>query len=383
MLFFATAAKGMEQLLADELKALGASEIKAVRAGVSFQGTLETAYRACLWSRTANRILLPLKTFPAPTPEKLYGGVKSIRWSDHLTPKQTMAVDFSATESKITHTHFAALKVKDAVVDQLRSTQGERPSINTARPDLRINVYLFKDEATVSLDLSGDSLHKRGYREEGTPAPLKENLAAAILLMADWPKRLEEHGSSWAFLDPMCGSGTLPLEAAMIAAKIAPGIGRTYFGFLGWLGHVPLLWSRLLEEAKDQVIRDRKKLPKIVAYDRDFRAIRVAIENIEKAGLRNLIHVEKRELSECDRIAEHGSIVLNPPYGERMGEEEALVGLYGEIGDQFKQKFQGWEGFVFTGNRELSKKIGLKASRRFVLYNGALECRLLKYELYK
>lgn len=386
--FFATTAKEMEALLAQELEGLGAKKVAPTRAGVSFQGTLETAYRACLWSRIANRILLPLKKFPAPTPEKLYGGVKMIRWSDHFSPDQTLAVDFSSSQSKITHTHFGALKVKDAIVDQLRSVQGVRPSVDVAQPDLRINVYVLKDEATVSLDLSGNSLHQRGYREEGAFAPLKENLAAAILMHAGWPNVAQSEAANsgspeFALMDPMCGSGTLPIEAAMMAMRIAPGLQREYFGFVGWKQHQPQLWKRLKEEAQDLVIRDKKKLPRIVGYDQDFRVVRVAIANLERAGLRAQVHIEKRELSGCDPVASRGLIVLNPPYGERLGEVEDLKPLYTQIGDTFKRRFQGWTGFVFTGSPELAKCVGLKASRRFVLFNGAIECRLLKYDLYE
>ncbi len=375
--FFATAAKGMSSLLAEELRALGATDVQETIAGASFKGTLETAYRACLWSRIANRILFPLKSFPASTPEKLYGGVKSIRWSDHLTPKNTIAVDFSSSQSKITHTHFGALKTKDAIVDQFRSTQGARPSVNPIQPDLRVNVYVHKDEATLSLDLSGESLHKRGYREEGRMAPLKENLAAAILMSAGWPSV-----PSHSFVDPMCGSGTLPIEAAFMAARRAPGLKREHYGFLGWQGHVPALWKRLLEEARDLEIHDKKKLPRVVGYDADFRAVRVALANVERAGLRGRVHIEKRELTSAEAPTPEGLIVLNPPYGERLGETEELKPLYKSIGDIFKQKFRGWTGAVFTSNPELAKCIGLKADRRVVLFNGAIECRLLKYALY-
>src|SRR5579885_888429 len=228
----------MEDLLAEELSRLGGREVKAARAGVSFQGKLEAAYRACLWSRLANRVLLPIATFPAPTPENLDGGVKKIRWSEHLTPKETIAVDFASSRSQITHTHFGSLKTKDAICDQLRSVQGERPSVDPVSPDLRVNVYVHEDQATVSIDLSGESLHRRGYREEQREAPMKENLAAAILAIAGWAELAREGG---ALIDPMCGSGTLPIEAAMVAANRAPGLGRPKWGFEGWLGHVPTL----------------------------------------------------------------------------------------------------------------------------------------------
>ncbi|HLE00436.1 MAG TPA: THUMP domain-containing protein [Bdellovibrionota bacterium] len=380
--FFATTAKGMEPLLVNELRGLGATSVQQTRAGASFEGPLELAYRACLWSRIANRVLLPLKKFPAPTQEKLYGGVKSIRWSDHMTPANTLAVDFTSSESQITHSHFGALKVKDAIVDQFRSVHGTRPSVNPLQPDLRINVYLFRDEASVAIDLSGDSLHRRGYREEGVFAPLKENLAAAILTMAGWTAGSNEGPNAQGFIDPMCGSGTLPIEAGMIAARIAPGLGRKHFGFLNWQNHVPVLWKRLLEEANEVQIRDRKKLPKIVGYDRDFRAVRVALSNSERAGMRTVVHIEKRELAACDPISSSGIIVANPPYGERLGEVEELRPLYKALGDLYKQKFKGWNGFVFTGSPELAKCVGLKTAHRHILYNGAIECRLLHYALY-
>jgi 23S rRNA (guanine2445-N2)-methyltransferase / 23S rRNA (guanine2069-N7)-methyltransferase len=375
--FFATTPMGMEPLLDQELREIGCLDVQSTRGGAQFRGTLEMAYRVCLWSRIANRVLLPLSTFPAPDPDRLYGGVRKIHWTDHLTAKNTLAVTFTTSHSKITHTQFGALKVKDAIVDQFRSIQGVRPSVDPIRPDLRINVHLQQDVATVSLDLSGDSLHRRGYRDEGAKAPLKENLAAAILKFAGWP-----HADPIPLLDPMCGSGTLPIEAAYMAARIAPGLKRDYFGFTGWLGHVPVLWKRLLAEAEEQQIRDPKKLPRIVGYDEDFRVVRVALANVEKAGLRGKIHIEKRELAFCEAIGTSGILVTNPPYGERLGEIEELKTLYKRLGDTLKQKFKGWEGYIFTGAPELAKSVGLKASRKTVLYNGPIECRLLKYDLY-
>ncbi len=393
--FFATTAKGMEELLEKEIADLGAQAIERTRAGVKFKGTLETGYRVCLWSRVANRVLLPLKTFPAPTPEKLYGGVKSIRWSDHLTPAKTLSVDFQTSQSQITHSQFGALKTKDAICDQFKSNTGERPSVDTARPDIRVNVYLHRDEATVSIDLSGDSLHRRGYRELGAEAPLKENLAAAILLMAGWPERLKEARAARmaraqgqvlmplpAFLDPMCGTGTLPIEAALIALNRAPGLMHEHFGFQGWNQHDSSLWRRILDEAKAGEITDRKLLPKIVGYDCDFRAVRVALTNVERAKLGGIVHIEKRELGDLEGLGSKGMLCVNPPYGERMGEVEALKPLYKQLGDLLKQRLTGWDGFVFTSSPDLANAIGLASSRRFVLFNGALECRLLKYEMY-
>jgi 23S rRNA (guanine2445-N2)-methyltransferase / 23S rRNA (guanine2069-N7)-methyltransferase len=377
--FFVTTAKGMEPILLQELRGLGVADARESRAGVAFEGTVEQGYRVCLWSRVANRVLLALKTFEAHTPDHLYEGIQRIRWSNHIRADGTIAVDFSSSKSAITHTHFGALKVKDAIVDQLRAEKGVRPSVDTLDPDVRINVYLNQNQAQVSLDFSGASLHQRGYREEGARAPLKENLAAAILLQAGWPAMAEAGG---AFVDPMCGSGTLPLEAAWIALRRAPGINREKFGFHGWLKHDARVWSALVEEARAGEIQDRKQIPPIIGYDQDARAVTVALANLERAGLRGYVHIEKRVLAQAEAPAPKGVIVVNPPYGERLGEVQELMPLYKEIGDTFKQRFKGWNGFVFTGSPELAKKIGLKSARRYVLFNGPIECRLLKYELF-
>jgi len=383
--FFATTAKGLENVLATELEALGAAAIEPRRAGVSFSGNgLEIAYRVCLWSRVANRVLLPLGSFPAATPEALYEGVRSIRWSDHVTPRRTLAVDFAATQSAVSHSHFGALKTKDAIVDQFRDLTGMRPSIDVARPDVRVNVYVHANHAVVSIDLSGESLHRRSYRQQGGVAPLKENLAAAILLLADWP-RLARVGVP--LIDPMCGSGTLPIEAALIAADIAPGRGRTYFGFLGWCGHQPAVWTRLADEARDREVRDPRKLPPIRGYDANAAAVRSTLTNAERAGVRALVHVEKRALADCEPVASRvsgdvrGLVVANPPYGERLGSSETLGELYATLGDVLRRKFTGWTGYVLTGNVGLSRRIGLRAARRHVLYNGAIECRLLVFPI--
>ena len=382
--FFATTAKGMEELLAAEIRTLGGTGVELQRAGVSFAGTLELAYRVCLWSRVANRVLLPLATFPAATPQALYDGVRTVRWSDHLDARRTLAVDCATSRSAIAHSHFAALKVKDAIVDQLRERMGARPSVDVAQPDVRINVYVHEDRAVVSIDLSGESLHRRAYRQRGTVAPLKETLAAAVLLLAEWP-RLAATGAP--FLDPMCGSGTLPIEAALIAARIAPGRGRTHFGFLGWRRHQPAIWSRLLQEAAEQEIRDPKRLPPIHGYDASAAAVRAALANVEQAGVRGRVHIEKRMLEECSpmivrgRATAAGIVVTNPPYGERVGNSAELGALYATLGDTLRHRFTGWTACVLTGNPALGKRIGLRPARRHVLYNGAIECRLLVFPI--
>jgi len=378
--FFATTPKGIELLLADELRALGATEAKETRAGVQFQGPLALAYRACLWSRLANRILLPLAKFPAATPEALYEGVKALDWSAHLGPEQTLAVEFNTSNSAITHSHFGALKVKDAIVDQFRERTGERPSVATEEPDLRVNVYLHRDEAQLSLDLSGESLHRRGYRTKTVTAPLKENLAAAILLRAQWPKIAAEKRP---LVDLMCGSGTLPIEAALMAADIAPGLNRTYYGFLRWRQHDAATWEALLAEARERREAGLQKLPPIQGYDSDPTAVRAALANVEQAGLSGHVHIERRELADCrvEYADRPGLAVANPPYGERIGEESELPGLYHALGESLKRCYRGWQAAVFTGNPELGKVMGLRAHKMHVLWNGAIECKLLHFDV--
>lgn len=378
--FFATAPKGMEPLLAEELRVLGALTVAETRAGVSFEGSLTLAYRVCLWSRIANRVLLPLATFAAPTPEDLYDGVRTIRWNEHLGVENTLVVDFSASNSQITHTHFGALKVKDAIVDQFRDATGKRPSVARECPDVRINLYLLRDVATISIDLAGESLHRRGYRALGVEAPLKENLAAAILLRAGWGDIARVGG---ALLDPMCGSGTLPIEAALIAADIAPGLLRTYYGFLHWRQHDAAVWATLMVEAAQRKEAGMAHLPSIVGYDADPAAVRLALANVEAAGLHGHIHIERRELAHVEalRSTVPGLVAVNPPYGERLGEVTELQHLYKALGDKLKEYFVGWKAVVITGNVDLGKSIGIRARRMHTLYNGAIECKLLSFDV--
>jgi len=377
--FFATCPKGMESLLLEELREMGAASVKETRAGVAFEGPLSFGYRACLWSRLASRILMPLANFPAKDPETLYEGIRTIPWKEHLDANGTLAVDFTSAQSAITHTHFGALKVKDAIVDQLRDEFGIRPSVDTARPDVRVNVYLLRDTATVSLDLSGESLHRRGYRAETVAAPLKENLASAILIRAGWPAIAAQGGM---LVDLMCGSGTLLIEGAMIAADIAPGLLREGFGFSRWKQHDETTWTELFSEANARREEGLKKLPLIHGYDHDPLAIRATRSNIKRAGLGNLIKADQRALSECEpESATTGLVVLNPPYGERLGPESELPALYAEMGQQFKKCFSGWRGAVFTGNPELGKVMGWRVTKMHTLFNGAIECKLLHFDL--
>ncbi|MGR9044236.1 MAG: bifunctional 23S rRNA (guanine(2069)-N(7))-methyltransferase RlmK/23S rRNA (guanine(2445)-N(2))-methyltransferase RlmL [Gammaproteobacteria bacterium] len=379
--FFATTPKAMEPILAEELFALGAENIKQTLAGVAFQGSLETGYRTCLWSRTANRVLLVLGSFPVTSQDDLYRGIKKINWFEHMGPEATIAVTFSAKNAKaIKNTHFGALKVKDAIVDQMRAKFNKRPSIDTERPDLRINVYLQGDTAQLSLDLSGESLHKRGYRDITIKAPIKENLAAAILMRAGWPDIAAQNGS---LLDPMCGSGTLLLEGAMMAADYAPGLLREHYGFLGWKKHDPVCWRKLLDEAEQRKTAGLARLPVIAGFDQSRRSINAALTHIENAGLSHKIHVERRDIADAEPAASwpKGLLICNPPYGERLGDEEETAELYKRFGEVLKTRFIGWQAAMIISNPELGFRLGIRSQKPVTMYNGALECKLLRMTL--
>lgn len=378
--FFATTPKGLELLLVDELKSLGALNAAEKLAGVSFSGDLALAYRVCLWSRLANRVLLPLAKFPAPDEQALYNGIQSIDWDKQVDVDGTIAVHFVTSNSAITHTLYGAQKIKDAVVDQFKEKTGSRPSVDRAQPDIQIYAYLHHDVAEISLDLSGESLHRRGYRAAGGVAPLKENLAAAILIRAGWPLVAKEKGS---LLDPMCGSGTLLIEAALMAGNIAPGIFRHYFGFLGWKQHQAACWEEMVIDAEQKKAEGLDLIPEIIGYDQDSGAIKNAFRNIECAGLQGRIHVEKRELDnfELNKKFVTGLVVTNPPYGERLGEESELQPLYTLLGDRLKKTFSGWSAAVFTGNPELGKVMGIRSIKQYALFNGAIPCKLLLFKI--
>ena len=379
--FFATAARGLEPLLVNEFVDLGASDVREARAGVFFSGTLPVAYRACLWSRLASRILFPLSEFTASSPEQLYTGVRAIDWSEHLTAEGSLAIDCSVSQSQITHSHYAALKVKDAIVDQFRERSGFRPSIDLETPDIRLNLYLHRDQATLALDLSGSSLHRRGYRLDGIHAPLKQNLAAAILIRAGWPEMIEQGG---ALIDPMCGSGTLPVEAALMATDSAPGLLRDYYGFFGWQQFQEEDWTLLLDEAFQRKAEGlRRKLRSIAGYDTDSRAIRTCWQHAEQAGIDKLVHFEKRAVGGMvpPPGSRTGLIVANPPYGERLGEEKELRSVYNRFGERMASHFAGWRAAVITSNTNLGRSIGLRAGKIHTLYNGALKCQLLQFDL--
>lgn len=378
---FATTPKAMETILAEELQSLGINNIKATMAGVAFQGDLETAYRACLWSRIANRILLVLSSFEVKTQEDLYIGVQKINWFEHIDPEDSFAVSFSAKNSQaINNTHFGALKVKDAIVDQMREKFQKRPGINTEQPNIRINVYLHGETAQLSLDLSGESLHRRGYRDINIKAPIKENLAAAMLLRSGWPEIARQQGS---LIDPMCGSGTLLLEGAMIAADYAPGLLRDYFGFTGWKKHDAECWKKLRVEAQQRKKAGLDKLPVIAGFDKNRHTINAALTHITNAGLQNKIHVERRDIEDAEPAEswKPGLLICNPPYGERLGDEQETAELYKKFGETLKAHFIGWKAAMIISNPELGFRLGIRSQKPVALFNGALECKLLRLNI--
>ena len=375
---FAIAPRGLSELLSEELKALGATHLRVLSGGVHFQGTLEVAYRACLWSRVASAVLLELATFEAGTPDELYAGIRKLDWREHIGPQATLACEFTATQSPLHHSQFAMLKTKDAIVDQLRESRGARPNIDTAEADVRVHVHAQRRQITVSLNLAGESLHQRGYRSRGGIAPLKENLAAGILLRTGWQEMAREGA---AFVDPMCGSGTLVIEAALIARDIAPGWLRKRFGFEGWSQHDESLWQRVKTEAAERRSQRAAHGP-IRGSDSDAGPVRMALENLERAGLSKVVHVERRELDRLERPGEGaGLLCTNPPYGERLGEQQLLEPLYQKLGAKLREQFGGWRAAVLTGNAELGRAIGIRARRVHTLWNGPIECRLLRFDV--
>jgi 23S rRNA (guanine2445-N2)-methyltransferase / 23S rRNA (guanine2069-N7)-methyltransferase len=373
--FFAIASRGTEPVLAEELRELGIPAVEARRGGVAFGEALEHAYAACLWSRIASRILLPLARFEVDGAPALYDGVHAIDWTEHVGPEKTLAVDVAGGDSPAGPPHFVALKTKDAIVDRVRSAEGARPSVDTERPDLRVNVHLSGSAATVSLDLSGRGFHQRGIDRAGASAPLKENLAAAILRIAGWPSRCLER----PLFDPMCGTGTILLEAAWVALDVAPGLRRDRIGAEGWRGHQPAVWDRLRSEARQRLQAAKERTIRIAGSDVSPRTVESARRNLKTGGIERYARVEVRTLREAEPPwPDGGFVVMNPPYGARLGEAGELGPLYELLGDVLKRRFPGWVAWVLSGNPALVKRIGLKASSRHVLHNGPIECRLLE-----
>ena len=371
--YFATVARGLEPIAALELERLGAKDVRPDFTGVHFVGDIALLYRVNLWARTIFRVLFTLGEFPCPNADRLYQEVQNIDWEQYISPHNTLSVSATGGNEQLNHTHFTALQVKNAIIDQQRDQFGERSSVDTQDPDLSINVHIYKDRCVLSLDSSGTSLHRRGYRPAVGMAPLKETLAAALLEMSEWEPSLP-------FLDPLCGSGTLPIEASLKALNIAPGMFRQQFAFEKWLDFDEDLWDGLINEAQNGEL-DQLPAP-IMGSDRDPDILVQARTNAQQCGIAQQITFNLSDIALIEAPASSGVIICNPPYGERLGDAQELGEFYKLLGDVFKQRFQGWTAFVLTGNKELAKRVGLKASRRIPVYNGSIPCTLLKYELY-
>lgn len=365
---------GLEGVLAEELLALGAKDVEPMSRLVICRGDLRLMYAANLWCRTAIRVLRPIAAFPAREEKALYEGMKAIDWGKWLAPSGSLVIDANVHSSFTTHSLFVAQLAKDAIVDQFREKLGKRPSVELEKPDLRIAISLFQDTAQVYLDSSGESLHKRGYRKKAGEAPLSETLAAGILKLAKWSEKEP-------LLNPMCGSGTFAIEAGLMLKNIAPGLLRKRFGFQKWPDYDRALYEELMEEAKKAIRKDAKGT--IVGLDLDAGVVDIARENVERAGLTGTVRIEKGDFFAGERNeGEPGTLVMNPPYDERLPVDN-VAELYQKIGDALKKNYVGWKAQLITGNLEAVKYVGLRSTRKTVLYNGSIECRLLEYELHE
>ncbi|MSU77300.1 MAG: RNA methyltransferase [Gemmataceae bacterium] len=373
MKLFATCARGLENVLADELLAINAEQVEAGRGGVQFHGDTAVLYRANLWLRTAIRVLVQILEIPVQSTDDLYAAVQTIDWSYYMTPEHTLAVDCNVRDSEITHSMFAALRVKDAICDQFVAKVGRRPSVDTETPMVGLNLHIFRNEATLSLDSSGESLHKRGYRPILTRAPINEALAAGLILLTGWRGDVP-------LIDPMCGSGTLCIESAWLALNRPPGLTRKRFGFMGWMDYDVALWTHLRDEARRGVAQT---LPCVIAGS-DIRsdAIHFAETNARAAGIGHLVKFTRRDVADfTPPKGPPGILLINPPYGERLGEEKDLVPLHRTLGNVVRERCPGWTLYVFTGNAFLARQIGIKPSRVLDLFNGKIPCRLLEYRV--
>ena len=370
--FLAKTFYGFEPLLEKELRKLGAKNIKSINRAVSFEGDLGFLYKANLSLRTALRILMPIGRFPVKNQTDLYRAIDRIDWSKWFSAEQSFIIDVTLFSDQFNHSLFVAQKAKDAIVDQFSKREGNRPSVTTENPDIRIQLHLQGDQLTISLDSSGNSLHQRGYRIETNIAPINEVLAAGMLLHSGW------EGKTY-FYDPMCGSGTLAIEAAMIACNIPPSLNRTTFSFMNWKNFDAELYDIIRNSCLSKV---REFRGHIYASDKAPSAVRKAQENIENAGLEEYISVVRSDFFFADRPSDVPlHIVFNPPYGERLSIDADV--FYGKIGDTLKKEYQGCEAWFITANIEALKSVGLRPSRKIKMFNGKLESRLVNYELYE
>lgn len=369
--FFAPCPRGLETILAAELEQLGAADVMVEPGGVHFSGEYRFCYRANLESRIASRILWQVGRYRYQTEDDVYKSATALPWNEWFDVMHTIRVNLAAIKCPLKSLDFVTLRIKDAVCDKFRSVTGRRPSVDTREPDVRIHAFLNEREVSLYLDTSGEPLFKRGLRRASVAAPLRENLAAGILKLAGWEP-------STALLDPMCGSGTFLLEAAQVALDMAPGLGRK-FGFEKLNNFDAGYWKELRQQA---VAKQKPKTPlPVFGSDLYGSALDTARANLVEAGLDDVISLKQASVLEISAPSPHGMIVTNPPYGVRVGEEQALAEFYPKLGNVLKQKFAGWRAYIFTADLRLAKLIHLTASRRTPLYNGALECRLFEYKL--
>ena len=371
--FVASCPRGFGDLLARELRELGAADVRERALGVEFAGPLAVAYRACLESRVASRVFLVVADVDAPSDAAFYDAVRAVDWRAHVDPARTLACDFTGKHPEITHTRFGALRLKDGICDQLREVTGHRPDIAPERPAVRVHAHANGPRVTVSIDLSGEGLHRRGYRAQAGEAPLRENLAAGILLRAGWP---DKANVAVEFLDPMCGSGTLVIEAAMIAANVAPGARRHYFGFFGWVGHDRAAWDAV---KRDALARERRPAFTLRGLDADAAVLAAARENAARAGLAGLVSFEHGRLAAArPENPGAGFLATNPPYGVRLEDRDGARALMKELGGVLREHFAGWDAVVLSGSPDAGLELGIRAERVHTVWNGALECRLLR-----
>lgn len=361
---------GLEQVLAQELTQLGANNVQIGRRMVSFTGNKEMMYRANFQLHTAIRVLKPIAHFKAKSAEDMYEEVKKLDWSKYIQKGKTFSVDSVVYSEEFTNSRFVTYKVKDAIVDQFREKTGDRPNISVSNPDIRLNIHIAEDDATLSLDSSGESLHRRGYRQESVEAPLNEVLAAGMILMTGWRGETD-------FIDPMCGSGTLPIEAALIARNISPGVFRKEFAFEKW----PDFDQELFDSIYNDDSAEREFTHHIYGYDIEMKSVNTARRNVAAAGFSRIITIENKDFKDFTQPEEKSIIVMNPPYGERISTPN-LLGTYKMIGERLKHQFKGNEAWVLSYREECFREIGLKPSIKIPVYNGSLECEFRRYQMF-
>ncbi|MCU0390430.1 MAG: THUMP domain-containing protein [Thermoflexibacter sp.] len=363
---------GLEEILVNELTALGAKEIEKLNRAVAFEGDLEMMYKANLCLRTALRVLVPIHSFTVKNEYDLYQRIKEMEWENYMNVSDTLAINCSLNSTLFGHSQYLEQKTKDAIVDRFRERLGKRPSVDTEFPTLRINLFVNQENCIVSLDSSGESLHKRGYRDQTNLAPINEVLAAGMILLTGWDGKSN-------FIDPMCGSGTILIEAALIARNIPAGSYKSMFGFEKWKNFDADLWENVYDQAMNQITDNQ---PIILGGEISKHVARKAIINVNEANMKNAIRIENCAFQDLPAPEGNGILVLNPPYGERMDKDEDINALYKSIGDTLKKKWAGYNAWLITSNMEAAKHIRLDPKPKIKLFNGSLECRFMRYELY-